>query len=119
MEQPEPFQLTELLLRIKKLEDDLAKQQGVVALKTSQLCSSPPKTPASPPPLPPPSHADIAAMMGGRESKIKLDVGGKRFLTTSTTLCMDNNSMLAAMFSGRYKVEIIFSYYNGFLFRSF
>jgi hypothetical protein len=102
MDQPEPLVLTDLLLRIKKLEDELAKQHNYPAIIKS---ASPPKTPASPPPLPPPSHADIAAMVGGRESKIKLDVGGKRFITTSTTLCIDPNSMLAAMFSGRYKVH--------------
>lgn len=36
---------------------------------------------------------------------IKLNVGGKRFTTTLTTLTSDKDSMLAAMFSGRYSLE--------------
>ncbi len=38
------------------------------------------------------------------QSKILLDVGGRKFSTTSTTLTAEPNSMLAAMFSGRHKL---------------
>lgn len=37
--------------------------------------------------------------------QIKLDVGGYKFSTTLTTLTADPDSMLAAMFSGRFMVE--------------
>jgi len=37
--------------------------------------------------------------------QVKLDVGGFKFSTTLTTLTADPNSMLAAMFSGRFPVE--------------
>lgn len=37
--------------------------------------------------------------------QIKLDVGGFKFATTLTTLTADPDSMLAAMFSGRFMVE--------------
>jgi len=37
--------------------------------------------------------------------QVKLDVGGFKFSTTLTTLTADPNSMLAAMFSGRFQVE--------------
>jgi len=37
--------------------------------------------------------------------QIKLDVGGYKFSTTLTTLTSDPDSMLAAMFSGRFPVE--------------
>ena len=38
-------------------------------------------------------------------SIVRLNVGGKRFTTSLQTLTRDPNSMLAAMFSGRHKVE--------------
>ena len=38
-------------------------------------------------------------------SIVRLNVGGKRFTTSLQTLTRDQNSMLAAMFSGRHKVE--------------
>jgi len=39
-------------------------------------------------------------------TKIKLDVGGKRFSTSLTTLrCADEGSVLAAMFSGRFSLK--------------
>jgi BTB/POZ domain-containing protein KCTD9 len=37
--------------------------------------------------------------------QVKLDVGGFKYSTTLTTLTADPNSMLAAMFSGRFPVE--------------
>lgn len=37
--------------------------------------------------------------------QLKLDVGGFKYATTLTTLTADPNSMLAAMFSGRFPVE--------------
>jgi len=37
--------------------------------------------------------------------KIKLDVGGIKFSTTLTTLTSDADSMLSAMFSGRFSLE--------------
>jgi len=37
--------------------------------------------------------------------QVKLDVGGYKYSTTLTTLTADPNSMLAAMFSGRFPVE--------------
>jgi len=37
--------------------------------------------------------------------QLRLDVGGYKFSTTLTTLTSDPNSMLAAMFSGRFPVE--------------
>lgn len=46
-------------------------------------------------------------------SVIKLNVGGKRFFTTRTTLTSDSGSMLAAMFSGRHQVH---RDENGFIF---
>eukprot|EP01027_Heterolobosea_sp_BB2_P009921 GEZU01014604.1.p1 GENE.GEZU01014604.1~~GEZU01014604.1.p1 ORF type:complete len:207 (-),score=47.40 GEZU01014604.1:104-724(-) len=39
------------------------------------------------------------------QKKLKLNVGGTRFETTLTTLTSDTESMLAAMFSGRYNME--------------
>src|SRR4051812_26346261 len=38
------------------------------------------------------------------KGKITLDVGGKLYTTSLTTLCSDPNSMLAAMFSGRFEL---------------
>jgi len=38
-------------------------------------------------------------------TKVKLDVGGVHFSTTTTTLTSESNSMLAAMFSGRYPLQ--------------
>ena len=38
-------------------------------------------------------------------SIIELNVGGHRFTTSLRTLTKDTNSMLAAMFSGRYEIE--------------
>jgi len=37
--------------------------------------------------------------------KVKLDVGGVKFSTTTTTLCAYPQSMLAAMFSGRHDLH--------------
>jgi len=37
--------------------------------------------------------------------KIRLNVGGKIFVTSKSTLIKDQKSMLAAMFSGRYELE--------------
>eukprot|EP00743_Colponemidia_sp_Colp-15_P011980 GILK01013497.1.p1 GENE.GILK01013497.1~~GILK01013497.1.p1 ORF type:complete len:298 (+),score=26.64 GILK01013497.1:53-895(+) len=37
---------------------------------------------------------------------VKLDVGGVHFTTSSATLCRDPDSMLAAMFSGRYPIAM-------------
>jgi hypothetical protein len=39
------------------------------------------------------------------KGKIVLDVGGKLYTTSLTTLCADPNSMLAAMFSGRFELD--------------
>jgi len=38
-------------------------------------------------------------------SKVKLDVGGHIFSTSLSTLCKHDNSMLAAMFSGRHQLK--------------
>ena len=49
--------------------------------------------------------AEKAAMEGLQQfhsSRIKLNIGGKRFETSRGTLCMQPDSMLAAMFSGRH-----------------
>jgi hypothetical protein len=40
-----------------------------------------------------------------RLRKVKLDVGGKLFVTSLTTLCSKPDSMLASMFSGRFALE--------------
>ena len=34
---------------------------------------------------------------------VELNVGGRVFVTTESTLCKDSNSMLATMFSGQMK----------------
>ena len=39
-----------------------------------------------------------------QESKITLDIGGKLYSTSKSTLCSKKDSMLAAMFSGRYEL---------------
>ena len=38
-------------------------------------------------------------------STVKLDVGGQHFTTTVQTLTKDPNSMLAAMFSGKFEMK--------------
>ena len=39
------------------------------------------------------------------QGRIKLDVGGITFTTSTTTLTCDSDSMLAAMFSGRHELK--------------
>ncbi len=39
------------------------------------------------------------------KGKITLDVGGKLYTTSLSTLCSDPKSMLAAMFSGRFELN--------------
>lgn len=52
------------------------------------------------------SHSHHSTNVQLKSSKqIKLDVGGFKFSTTLTTLTADPDSMLAAMFSGRFPVE--------------
>lgn len=49
------------------------------------------------------NHAHNVQLKSSKQ--IKLDVGGYKFSTTLTTLTSDPDSMLAAMFSGRFPVE--------------
>ncbi len=39
------------------------------------------------------------------KGKIVLDVGGKLYTTSLTTLCANPNSMLTAMFSGKFELN--------------
>lgn len=41
-----------------------------------------------------------------QENKIKLDIGGHQYTTSLSTLTRDDNSMLAAMFSGRHELKV-------------
>jgi hypothetical protein len=62
---------------------------------------------ASPDPLASPSkeHHEQLNIQLTSTKQVRLDVGGYKFSTTLTTLTADPNSMLAAMFSGRFLVE--------------
>jgi len=59
----------------------------------------------SSPSSPGPQHDSPVNVQLTSSRQIKLDVGGYKFATTLTTLTSDPNSMLAAMFSGRFTVE--------------
>lgn len=59
-------------------------------------------------PIPSPKYQDDGGCINLQLTsarQVKLDVGGFKFSTTLTTLTADPNSMLAAMFSGRFPVE--------------
>lgn len=47
----------------------------------------------------------MAEMHKIQDNRIKLDIGGLQFTTSLLTLTKDANSMLAAMFSGRYSLK--------------
>jgi hypothetical protein len=47
----------------------------------------------------------VSAIVASQAGRVILNVGGQRFDTSLATLCKDQNSLLSAMFSGRYKVQ--------------
>ncbi len=65
--------------------------------------------------------ASDSSSSGSSSGKIKLDVGGVNYSTSITTLTSQPNSMLEAMFSGRYPIKkdedgTVFIDRNGILF---
>ncbi len=75
---------------------------GNISFAPQSPCNSPSMTLNSPNPL---EEHPVMNIQITSSKQIKLDVGGYRFTTTITTLTADPNSMLAAMFSGRFPVE--------------